>query len=166
MLMMRALPLMLTLSLAFPCLAGDELKLLNGEQIGPLKIGLPAGQLETLISSKPKLGPNNQSEADGLYHQQWSYGKEGIILDMVSEKKRSPQTIGEVSVSSPCRFETKRGIRVGSTETEAEQVYRKDIDKESSQKGEQLVAGSPYGGLIFRIQKGKVANITLGAIAE
>lgn len=160
------LPILVTLIFSLPCKAGDPLELETTEQIGPLKLGLPASRVQVLLESKPKLGPKQMWEADGAYHQSWDYERQGISLDMVADTQHSPQSINKIVVSSPCRFSTQRGIHIGSTESEVEQAYRKDLNEEESTKGQALVAGSMYGGLIFGIEKGKVADITLGAVAE
>ncbi|MDD5035362.1 MAG: hypothetical protein PHE55_11465 [Methylococcaceae bacterium] len=160
------LSILLALSFSLPCKAEDDFKLLRTERIGPLKTGLPANQVQTLLKSKPESGPSEKWEADGMYHQSWSYARQGIVLDMVSQTKHSAKSVDRITISSPCRFSTQRGIHIGSAESEVEQAYRNDLNQEDSTQGAFLVAGSVYGGLMFKIQNGKVIEIILGAIAE
>jgi hypothetical protein len=150
---------------SFPC-RGDEFQLLNSEQIGPLKIGLTEAQVKDKMGGKAHLGPVKKWEADGLYHQKWTFENLGVEIGMVSDTPRSPRTIESISISTPCDFATKRGIRIGSVESDVLRAYKDDIDRETSKPGEMLVAGSLYGGLIFTITSGKVHRIFLGASAE
>lgn len=151
--------------LSFPC-RGDEFQLLNSEQIGPLKIGLAEAQVKEKMGGKAHLGPVEKWDADGLYHQKWTFESLGVEIGMVSETPRSQKNIESISISSPCDFATKRGIRIGSAESDVQRAYKDDMDKDASKPGETLVAGSLYGGLIFTIKNGKVSRIFLGASAE
>jgi hypothetical protein len=145
----------------------DEFRLLRGEKIGELKIDLLADKAQAIIGAKPKVGRKEKWEADGSYHQEWRFSQRGISLTMVSGTKTSAQSVGAVTVTSPCSWATARGIRIGSSEQEVMKAYRADYSKEESDPGSQFVAGSIYGGIIFHFDPaGKVSKIFLGAAAE
>lgn len=144
----------------------DEFALMKGERIGDLRIGAATKEAAKQINCKPKRGPDKRWGADGMYHQRWEYAGCGIVLDMVSEKKGGPKTVGSVTAAAPCTLRTLRGVRIGSTEREVMDAYKASWNKEDSKQGETFVAGSIYGGLVFSFKNGKVSTIFLGAAAE
>jgi hypothetical protein len=81
------------------------------------------------------------------------------------EKKSGVKTIANMTASAPCTFATRKGIKIGDTESVARQAYTEHVDRESSDPGT-LVVGSIYGGIIFDFTKGKVSRIFFGAAAE
>ena len=85
---------------------------------------------------------------------------------MGSERKAGPKVVESITIKSPSKLVTSRGIHIGSTEGEVIQAYGQCRDQETSKKGEQLVAGSIYDGMIFNFKDGKVVSIFLGAAAE
>jgi hypothetical protein len=143
----------------------DEFSLLKNERIGNLRIGLSEAKVKQKIDCKLKREPEKFWGADGAYHQKWKYANCGITLGMVSAQKGATKSIESITISHPSRLSTKRGIRIGSTETAAMKAYRAEGDRESG-KSETFVAGSIYGGIIFQFQNGKVSQIFLGAAAE
>lgn len=159
--------ILLGLLLAHPFAASaDGLRLLKTEQIGPLKLGASAKQVLQLIHSKPQRGPVEKWDADNEYHQEWIFKKLGITLSMSSSQKGTAQTIESIRISPPCAFSTKRGIHIGSTESEVLRAYGTELNKEESLRGSRQIVGDDYGGLDFSIENGKVADIFLGASAE
>jgi hypothetical protein len=144
----------------------NESSLLQNESIGNLKIGLSEEKVKQVISNCTLKRETEQLwGADGAYHQKWKYVNCGITLGMVSEQKGGNKLIESITLNSPSRLATKRGIRIGSAENTVMKVYKVEWDKESSKSG-YFVAGSVYGGLIFQFQNGKVSQIFLGAAAE
>lgn len=135
------------------------------EKIGPLHLGLSAQAVKQIIPGNPVLGPDELMGADGLYHQEWKYSRAGISLDMISEKKGGPKSIASISVTSPSKLKTPRGIGIGSTEAEVAKAYGPFRNAEDSTP-ERFVAGSIFGGVIFSCQQGKVSGIFIGAAAE
>ncbi|MDG4551753.1 MAG: hypothetical protein P9G45_15240 [Candidatus Contendobacter sp.] len=162
--------LIVALSLAvggsFPAMAADEFALLKAEQIGPLRIGLPAGEVARGIACQPRRGPVARWEADGDYHQEWAYPDCGIRLDMSATTPKGAWTIGSITLTRPSPWKTRRGIGIGSTEREVMAAYGRDRSAEDSAPGKNFVAGSVYGGLMLTFEGGRVARIFLGAAAE
>jgi hypothetical protein len=146
-------------------IAKDEFSLLKNERIGNLRIGLSAAKVKQTIDCQPKREPEQFWGADGAYHQKWKYANCGITLGMVSAQKGATKSIESITIFHPSRLSTKRGIRIGSTETAVMQAYQAEGDLASSKSGT-FVAGSVYGGIIFQFQNGKVSRIFLGAAAE
>jgi hypothetical protein len=143
----------------------DEFSLLKNERIGNLRIGLSEAKIKQAIDCKPKREPEQFWGADGAYHQKWKYANCGITLGMVSAQKGANKSIESITIFHPSRLSTKRGIRIGSTESAVIKAYQAEADRSSSKSGT-FVAGSVYGGLIFQFQNGKVSQIFLGAAAE
>ena len=146
--------------------AADEFALLKEEQIGNLRMDLSEKEVKKRIDCQLKRGPEEFAEYDGQYHQSWEYPDCGITLGMVSEKKGHSKSIDYIEVTSPCTLQTKRGIRIGSTEQEVIKAYGRDRSAENSKPGEYFVAGSIYGGVVFDFHNGRVSKIVLGATAE
>ncbi|MCK9378146.1 MAG: hypothetical protein M0P73_18660 [Syntrophobacterales bacterium] len=135
------------------------------EQIGELHLGLAAKAVQQTISGKPVLGPDELMGADGLHHQEWKYSQAGISLDMTSEKKGGTKSIASISVASPSKLKTQRGIGIGSTAAQVAKAYGPFRNNEDSTP-ECFVAGSNFGGVIFTFKQGKVSSIFIGAAAE
>ena len=145
--------------------AGDEFALLHSERIGDLRDGLPESALKGKIDCQPTRGPEELWGADGAWHQDWVYKDCGIVLGMASGKKGGRKSIESISMSAPSTLSTKQGIKIGSTEAEVRAAYQRDWNKDES-GADDFVAGSLYGGLIFKFEGGKVTSIFLGASAE
>jgi hypothetical protein len=140
--------------------------LMDSESLGQLKLGLSESDASSFVGAKPFKDKAELWGADGLYHQQWDYPKQGITLGFSSENKKTPGTIWSITVVQPCALKTKRGIRIGSSEAETLAAYQAEYNKEDSIPGESVVAGSIYGGLCFLIKDHRVSRIFIGAAAE
>jgi hypothetical protein len=136
------------------------------EQIGKLHLGLSEKEVKQLVPAQPTRGPEELMGADGQYHQEWQYPGAGLSLGMVSEKKGGLKTIDSMTITSPSKLQTQRGIGMGSTEAEVAKTYGPFRNAEDSKEGEVFVAGSVFGGLMFNFQQGKVSRIFIGAAAE
>lgn len=135
------------------------------EQIGKLHLGLSAQAVKQIIPGKPVLGPEELMGADGAYHQEWKYAEAGITLGMVAKKKGGLKTIDSITLTSPSKLQTQRGIRIGSSEAEVAKAYGPFRNAEDSTP-ESFVAGSIFGGVMFNFEQGKVSRIFIGAAAE
>jgi len=144
----------------------EDFHVMNSESIGALKISMPAAQVRNLIADHPSLGKIEEWGADGKFHQKWTFGALGLEIGMESDSRKSEQTIDSISVKAPSLLQTKRGVHVGSPEADVLKAYQGDISKEDSRPGQQVVAGSIYGGLMFEIKNGVVTDVFLGAAAE
>lgn len=144
----------------------DTFKLMKSETIGTLRIGMTADQLGQTLKAKPARGADRRWEADGQYHQKWTYARDGLRLTMVSEKKGGPKTVEMIDCMARCTLKSARGIGIGSTLADVQKAYAAEFNKEESKLPGTFVAGSIYGGLILSFKGGKVSQMFLGAAAE
>lgn len=145
--------------------AGEEFDLLT-ERIGTLRIDQPEAEVKKAVTCALKRGRDTKQAADGAYHQEWTYADCGLTLDMVSAKKGGTKAVASIAVTAPSALASKRGIRIGSSQQEASKAYKAFWNKEESQSYDGFVAGSIFGGLMFRFENGKVSQMFLGAAAE
>lgn len=136
------------------------------EQIGQLHLGLAEKAVKQIVPGQPARGPEKLWGADGQYHQEWKYPAAGITLGLVSEKKGGPKSIERITVTSPSKLQTQRGIGIGSTEAEVAKAYGPFHNAEDSGHFGGFIAGSVFGGVMFKFQQGKVSRIFIGAAAE
>ena len=155
------------LGAAFGCSAlGAEETPLENESLGKLKLGQKAAEVTTLIGKPESKGKDTEWGATGEWVQEWTFKKQGLTLNLASEKKGGAKTVLMITAEAPCSLATKRGIRIGSTSAEVTKAYGDVQDKEQSEAGKTFVAGSVYGGVIFSFTGGKVSQIFIGAAAE
>ncbi|WP_310484231.1 hypothetical protein [Chamaesiphon sp. VAR_48_metabat_403] len=146
-------------------IANDEFSLMRKERIGSLRIGLSEAKVKQIMNCNLKREPEQFSQADAAYHQEWKYADCGIVLVMASDLQNASKSVYSISTSSPSRLSTKRGIRIGSTRTAVMKAYKSEWNRGDG-GSESFVAGSICGGLIFQFENGKVSQIFLGAAAE
>lgn len=145
---------------------GGEDKLLEGESLGKITLGLKADQLAALVGKPDFKGKDTLWAATGEWVQEWRFKGAGLALNMASESKGGAKTVASITGTPPCKLATARGIRIGSSEAEATKAYRDVRDPEQSVAGQTFVAGSIYGGVIFTLKDGKVVQVFIGAAAE
>ncbi|MHC1743227.1 MAG: hypothetical protein AB9873_09385 [Syntrophobacteraceae bacterium] len=147
--------------------AGSDQFDTGSERIGSLRLGLAEKAVHQAVSCKPKKGKEIFEAATGDYVQEWAYPDCGVVLKMSSERKGGRKSVASITVTSPGKLETSRGIRIGSAESEVIEAYGRFRDPESAlEGGGELVAGSVYDGMIFEFRDGRVVRIFLGAAAE
>lgn len=146
--------------------AAEDSSFFNGEKIGDFSLGQSEKMLKNKLHCSIKRGSDTLWGADGIYHQTWDCDNAGISFDMVSNSKGGVKTIASITISTPSKLKTKRGIQIGDTEQAVIQAYQNEKDAEATTPTEVFVAGSVYGGLIFQFKEGKVESIFLGASAE
>lgn len=144
----------------------DPFALMLEESLGELKINLPATEVIKLLGNPVEKGKSQFWDADGLYHQDWYYPEEGIIINMTAEEVNKEQIINSITLKSPSQLKTKRGITIGSSIDEVILAYSGEEDSNNPMSDEYFVAGSVYGGLIFTFENNYVSRIFLGAAAE
>ena len=104
-------------------------------------------------------------EAPGLF---WDDNIGNISIGMsegeVEKALGSPSKRGKEEL--PCSLATKGGIRIGSTREEVLDAYKDIWNREDSETFGGFIAGSIYGGLMFRFTDGRVSEMFFGAAAE
>ena len=114
----------------------DEFFILHDENIGGLRIDLPASKVKEIMRTtecKATRGTETLDEASGSYVQDWNYKTCGIRIRMASENKGRAKKVDRISVKHPCDFSTKRGIHIGSSETEVIKAYKQFRNKDISE---------------------------------
>ncbi|HRI10483.1 MAG TPA: hypothetical protein PKW35_21835, partial [Nannocystaceae bacterium] len=140
--------------------------LLSAERFGDLRYGLPAADVTAKLGEPASRGKNQLWEADGAYHQDWSYPAIGVTLDMASDSRSGPKKVASITLRAPATLATSKGVTVGSPRALVLDRYGKLRDPESPAEDDTFVAGSIFGGVIFAFEGGKVSQIFLGAGAE
>lgn len=145
--------------------------LMEQEAIGELRLGLKGQELPHWLTTECTVKRDREQYwgATGNYHQAWTYGDCGIQLIMMAEQpntERSLKVIDRIEIFSPSLLKTVRGIGIGSPWAEVQAAYGAYADPETPHPSSIFIAGTPYGGLFFFFQGGKVYRIFLGAAAE
>jgi hypothetical protein len=136
------------------------------EQIGPLRIGLKGDRVVELLGPPTAKGAPVRSEVDALEHQMWRYPALGVTLEMVFGADQQAPAIAGLRIGPASAFKTQRHIGIGSSYADVERAYAKEKDDAMSQPPFILVAGSPYEGIVFSFENGRVTQVYLGAPAE
>jgi hypothetical protein len=163
--MKTLLSLLIALSFVIPAFANPEEFPYEKETLDGLHVGDSAKKLVEKHGQPDKKSEENKWEADGLYHQEWTYTKAGLVYRVAGEKKGGDKDIYTMEVVEPGKAATGKGIKIGSAKAEVTKAYGKFINKEESSE-HVLVAGTIYGGAMFRLANGKVESIFIGAAAE
>jgi hypothetical protein len=137
---------------------------MQNDGIGDIKIGLNIKNVEPLIGN-----PTEKTEpviwgADGLTHQTLKYSSNGIELDII-QKPDSTYLINMITATAPCKYKTIQGIGIDSNLDDVKKAYRNYIDSKYS-NDKVIIAGSIYGGIIFKFENQKVKSIYIGAQTE
>jgi hypothetical protein len=138
--------------------------LMETESVGAIKFGLTTKQIIELIGKPDKIEKPFYSEVDGETYQHYYYKSKGIFLSFVI-KSDSIKEVRLIEINAPSSLKTSKNIGIGSGESEVMSAYKEYINKEFSDSSE-IVAGSPYGGIVFSIQNQKVKSIYIGPIAD
>ncbi len=141
-------------------------KMFEDDSLGSLELGQKAAAVTKALGKPASKGKDEHWEAIGQWVQEWYFPEQGLTLAMSSEKRGGAKTILNISAEAPCELATSRGIKIGSPATDLAKAYRKEQNKEAGEPGKLFVAGSIYGGSMFHLEAGKVAQIFIGAAAE
>jgi hypothetical protein len=141
------------------------MKVVDAQKVGNLKLGLDSSQLASLLGAPSKQSKQVEEAATGLTVRDQSYTKQGLVVTLSREAKATVWRVERFTVSAPCPWKTPQGIGIGSSDQDVRKAYSQLLDKEG-QSPTQLVVGSIYDGVIFRLKNGKVESIFVGAAAE
>lgn len=134
------------------------------ETIGPLALGMAADEVAAQLGQPEEKSDAKIWGADKMEHQFWYYPAKGVELGMI--KKDGTQVIERIVIKNSCDYETQRGIKIGSSETEVQAAYQEAMNPGASSPGKRIVCGTVYGGIIFDVQNNAVSSIFIGAAAE
>ena len=137
--------------------------LMRNENADRLRLGMTEREVidalgEPEVREKPRIWMS-----DAVEHIYWRYPSKGIDINFVSN------TVGRkvylFRLQSPCGFQTRKGIHIGSSRNEAIKAYRNEIE-DTNGTPETLVAGTLYGGVILSFTNGLVNEIFIGPAEE
>ena len=141
---------------------GNEL--MHHESLGPLKLGLNIKDLLQILGHPSKESLPDVYQADGRKHKILSYNKDGVELNLV-QGEDSIFSICNITIVYPCKFKTQNGIEIGSDYDNVMKAYQNYIDRKKVFDDE-IVAGSIYGGIVFKFKNRKIISVFIGAAAE
>lgn len=140
--------------------------LMHSESLGDLHIDMPESKLIELLGEPQEKGEQRMSEADALYHQEWRYPRQGLFLDLVSDSTNDRQRVASIRAGLDSTLETTKRIKVGDSFAAVNKAYADQLNTDNSEPPFTLLAGSPYSGVLFSFEEGKVIQIFVGATAE
>jgi len=138
--------------------------LMNNESLGKIKFGVTSEEIIELLGEPEEKSTPFFSEVDGETYQHFDYKKEGIFLSFILNSDSSKE-VRLIEIMPPCELKTSRLVGIGSFSTEVLVSYKEFINEEFSDTTE-IVAGSIYGGIIFKIENQKVKSIYIGPTAD
>lgn len=143
------------------------------ETIGELRLGMSAPEVRALLGPPSAAEGPTLSEATGGLLLTWTYPNEGVFLsfEQASTNAESPSVLVSVRILAPSKATTSLRVGIGASFSEALAAYAdvNDPDQEGDGLVDEygnIVVGSIYGGLYFRIEDGRVAQMFLGSAAE
>ncbi|MEA3302643.1 MAG: hypothetical protein U9Q75_05115 [Pseudomonadota bacterium] len=141
-------------------------RLMHPESLGDLRIDMPESKVVELLGDPQEKSRQHLSETDALYHQEWRYPRQGIFLDLAAASADDKLRVASMRAGLYSLVETARGIKVGDSFAAVNTAYGDQLDADNSEPPFTLLAGSPYAGVLFSFEEGKVIQIFIGATAE
>lgn len=138
--------------------------LMKNESIGEIKTGLTFEKVTQILGEPNEKSEAELSQVDGSYYLSAYYKNKGLDLVFVIDTD-SVQRVANIFAKEPCTLKTSKQIGIGSNYEEVEKAYKEFINPEFSDT-ETIVAGSIYGGMIFRFENGKIVTIYIGISAD
>lgn len=151
------------------CAADDDdcrAQALGELSIGWLRLGLSIADLTAELGPPATQTEPEEWGADGLFHATLEWPDRGVSVSVAGADADAPAAVESFTVRAPFAARTDRGIGIGATEAEVTAAYADVRSAAHSQPGQELVAGSLYGGLFFYFESGRVTSIFAGAAAE
>ena len=141
---------------------------LGTEAFGPLRIGLPAYEVQALLGDWKQLSEPVLWAADGLEHWEASYELLGITVGLAREPGDDAGAfVCSVLATGPREWKTARGLGIGDPDRLAMSLYADAIDPLwNSDPSREILIGSLYGGILVSLEGGLVVSLFLGAMAE
>jgi hypothetical protein len=144
--------------------------LMRTENFGGVSIDMDSSAISKILGKPTSKTPEEFWGADGAYHSEWIYTKLGITVGMSRvtdhpDKKYCQKHVDRMTIYSPSAFTTAKKIGIWASLNDVRKAYDNEIG-DNKFDNNHLIAGTPYGGLIFYFKNGKVVEIFLGAGAE
>ncbi len=147
----------------------DADKLLDVEKIGPLRWDLPEADVIKALGTPQRKKAPEQEGATGMFVSTWTWPD--IDIEMAADQAKAPWKVRLVTLKAPTgpqargpsTYATARGIKLGSSRADVAAAYPKS--DEGGDDPNELLVGSPYGGLLFVFKDNVVAEMVLGPMA-
>ncbi|MFN8240230.1 MAG: hypothetical protein U0X39_05695 [Bacteroidales bacterium] len=139
-------------------------EIMSKESLCGLRIGMNMKEAGPMLGPKSSETEAEISQVDGSKHKTVRYDTNGTEFDVIVNTDGS-ETIYKITATAPSSFKTMKGIGIGSSIEEVRKAYEEYIKPGESDENF-IVAGTVYGGLMFRFENGKVTSIFIGAAAE
>ena len=134
------------------------------EAIGPLRYGMTEVEVKDLLGVPRARSRRVEEGATGDHVETWTFTK-GISLGMRASTADGPLTVRAITARAPSTAKTRRDVGIGSLRSDVMERYAADLDLRTT-NANVVVAGSVYGGVMFRTRNGVVREIFVGASAE
>lgn len=139
-------------------------ELIGNENFSKLRLGLNPDSIIILLGYPDEKTTPKEWAATGSAYQSYIYNSLGLRLDLVLSPDSS-FNVKMITIKSPCDYKSSRGIGINSSYDDVKKYYHKYIDYNSSDSNN-IVAGSVYGGILFKFENNKVKSIFIGAAAD
>ena len=152
-----------------PPVCVDTLSATATESLGGLSIGIAARTAQKLLGPPKIISKSELWEADGLYHQTWTYPSAGAVVGLTAANAKGPWSVFTVTLKIPGKLTTTRGIGIGASRKNILAAYGNAAQpyKSVEQRQRSLIVGSEYEALLFSFDShDRVVRIFLGSTAE
>lgn len=144
---------------------GDAL--MQSEGIGSVKINMTEADLVKLLGEPDSKSTPQNWGADGMEHSDWTYGVQGLKINMAKAPDDASSIVFSITAAAPCALATQRGVKVGDAVDTVLTAYADSIDMSlNTDTSAKIVVGSSYAGMVMTVENGLVKDIFIGASAE
>jgi len=137
---------------------------MQNEKFNNIRLGLKPDSIKILLGEPDNITTPKEWAAFGTSFQSYNYNSIGLKLDLILSPD-SNLNVKMITIHSPCDFISSRGIGINSSYDDVKKYYHQYIDPSSSDSNS-IVAGTVYGGIIFKFANKKVRSIFIGAAAD
>ncbi len=148
-------------------------RFLEAESVGGVELYINEEMLVQLLGDPDRENEPVFEEASGLYVSHVEYDKPGLRIQLFSSEDGGERAVNRVDTLPKSTASTVGQIRLGMSLEQVRTVYgaleneeEGPIPADPGSEEFTFVAGSIYGGLMIQFADGRVAGMTLGAVAE
>lgn len=138
----------------------------GSEFTGAIRFGIDEAAATAALGEPAPHDPAWEEGATGEWVLAKGWPAAGITLTFRAATSAGPFTVAGISLAAPSTLKTIRGIGLGSTEAEVREAYGPAISEDEQTSAAALTVGTPYGGLFFEFEGGKVVSLYAGPNGE
>jgi hypothetical protein len=144
---------------------GDAL--MQSEGVGSVKINMTEADLVNALGQPDTKSTPQNWGSDGMDHSDWTYGAQGLKLNMAKVPGDASSIVFSIYAAAPCTLATQRSVKIGDSKDTVLTAYADSIDPSANtDTNTKIVIGSIYAGIIMTVENGLVKDIFIGASAE